>query len=165
MRGLKKQLEYCGLITYRDIANCEYLHMKIEQRIGTYAFIQNESHEILVLKRADNDTHPGMWELPGGGVDVGEFPQHAVSREAHEETGLSVTPIIPFSIIVHESSKAKQVFRIVYLCELTQTDDSITLSTEHTEYQWMSIDAILTEAPSEFLVQITKDFQKLQNYA
>lgn len=32
-----------------------------------------------------------MWVLPGGGIDPGELPQNAATREALEETGLQVS--------------------------------------------------------------------------
>ena len=35
----------------------------------------------------------GCWELPGGGLDLGESPQRGVMREIHEEMGLKVSKI------------------------------------------------------------------------
>ncbi len=35
-------------------------------------------------------TYKNDWDLPGGVVEVGESPQHAVSREVDEELGLDI---------------------------------------------------------------------------
>ncbi|MEA2324773.1 MAG: 8-oxo-dGTP diphosphatase [Solirubrobacteraceae bacterium] len=47
---------------------------------------------VLLLRRAaDDDIHPGLWELPGGGIDPGETPAQAAARELREEAGLDLT--------------------------------------------------------------------------
>jgi mutator protein MutT len=44
---------------------------------------------VLMLRRAaDDDIHPGLWELPGGGIDPGETPAQAAEREVREEAGV-----------------------------------------------------------------------------
>ncbi len=50
------------------------------------AVIQNEKGELLAGERADQ---PGAWQLPQGGIDVGETPLEAVVRELQEEIGSS----------------------------------------------------------------------------
>src|SRR5687768_17367414 len=35
----------------------------------------------------------GAWELPGGGLDFGETPAEALTREVKEEMGLTVTSV------------------------------------------------------------------------
>lgn len=57
-------------------------------RISTKAIIKDESSKILLLQEAD-----GQWDLPGGGLDQGEAPHDAVTREVSEETGYTVTSI------------------------------------------------------------------------
>ena len=44
---------------------------------------------IVLVKRA-HDPLKGEWNLPGGGVELGETLQEACSREVLEETGLEV---------------------------------------------------------------------------
>jgi len=41
---------------------------------------------VLVLERVDK---PGQWQLPQGGLDVGEEPREAALRELQEETGIA----------------------------------------------------------------------------
>jgi 8-oxo-dGTP diphosphatase len=45
--------------------------------------------EVLLIRRRDD----ARWDLPGGGVSVGEEVEAAARRELHEETGLSVGPL------------------------------------------------------------------------
>src|SRR5206468_2417151 len=54
-------------------------------RIGVNALIFDEGH-ILLAHRRDID----WWNLPGGGMEVGETVDEAVRREVYEETGLEV---------------------------------------------------------------------------
>ncbi|AEV81772.1 NUDIX hydrolase [Actinoplanes sp. SE50] len=45
---------------------------------------------VLLTRGSDLSAFPGVWSLPGGGVDHGEAPADAVVREFAEETGLTV---------------------------------------------------------------------------
>jgi ADP-ribose pyrophosphatase YjhB (NUDIX family) len=47
---------------------------------------------VLLARNSDASEFPGLWGLPGGGVEQGEHPDDAVVREFAEETGLTVRP-------------------------------------------------------------------------
>ena len=57
------------------------------QRVAAYAVIVRDEH-ILLSRLAPWITRNEQWTLPGGGIDHGEDPRHAVVREINEETGL-----------------------------------------------------------------------------
>ena len=54
-------------------------------RVSVNAFILQDG-KILLQRRSDN----GDWNLPGGGVEIGESLAAALHRETLEETGLTV---------------------------------------------------------------------------
>lgn len=58
-------------------------------RIAVGAVIVRDD-ELLMVKRG-NDPGKGLWSLPGGRVESGEYLADALRREVAEETGLDVT--------------------------------------------------------------------------
>ncbi|HVQ88512.1 MAG TPA: NUDIX domain-containing protein [Actinomycetes bacterium] len=57
------------------------------QRVAAYGVVQREQL-LLLVRLTDITPSPGSWSLPGGGIDHGEHPAQAVTRELYEETGL-----------------------------------------------------------------------------
>jgi putative (di)nucleoside polyphosphate hydrolase len=55
-------------------------------RAGVGAVIGDGRGRVLACERADV---PGAWQLPQGGLEDGEAPEHGVLREVQEETGLA----------------------------------------------------------------------------
>ena len=45
---------------------------------------------VLIAQRPQGKTLAGLWEFPGGKVEVDERPEEALIRELHEELGISV---------------------------------------------------------------------------
>lgn len=60
------------------------------QRISAYGLLLRENKLLLCRLSSRVMKSAGHWTLPGGGLDFGESPEHAVVREFSEETGLTV---------------------------------------------------------------------------
>ncbi len=75
---------------------------------------------------------PGMYDLPGGGLDVGELPEEALIREVKEETGLLVhKPQLiacesDYFTFRRQKGVYYQTLGLYYLCDL----EGGTLSTD-----------------------------------
>jgi ADP-ribose pyrophosphatase YjhB (NUDIX family) len=80
-------------------------------RIGVYALIFQGS-EILLALRRDIE----WWNLPGGGLEIGETVEEGVSREVREETGLEVE--VEHLIGVY-SKPQKQEVVLTFQCRVT----------------------------------------------
>ena len=63
--------------------------MKI-RRVGAYGLCRDADGRVLLARGSAESEFPGVWGLPGGGVEHGENPDDAVVREFAEETGFLV---------------------------------------------------------------------------
>lgn len=58
----------------------------VRQRLAAYAVVTS-SRGVLLTQLSRETGRPGLWILPGGGVDAGEGPDAAAAREVWEEAG------------------------------------------------------------------------------
>lgn len=50
----------------------------------------------LLAQRPPGKVYAGWWEFPGGKIETGEAPGHALARELHEELGIDVVRAYPW---------------------------------------------------------------------
>ncbi|MCA0306125.1 MAG: NUDIX domain-containing protein [Actinobacteria bacterium] len=58
----------------------------VRQRLAAYGIVLSE-RGLLATQFSDRTAVPGLWGLPGGGIDPGESPSRALVREVVEESG------------------------------------------------------------------------------
>lgn len=67
-----------------------------EMRLGARVLVLDPHDRVLLIHARDPDEPSSQWwELPGGGIDPGETPQAAASRELAEETGFLADELGP----------------------------------------------------------------------
>ncbi|MGQ0533261.1 MAG: (deoxy)nucleoside triphosphate pyrophosphohydrolase [Caulobacteraceae bacterium] len=67
------------------------------------AALFDSSGRVLITQRPQHKQLGGLWEFPGGKVELGEAPEHALVRELKEELDLTVEPdaLDPFAFASH----------------------------------------------------------------
>ena len=80
--------------------------------------LQREDGRWLMHKRPMEKHHGGLWEFPGGKVEIGENPPFTLVRELREELGIEVDPtqMVPANF-AHEpaDSAGKPIVILLYM--------------------------------------------------
>jgi putative (di)nucleoside polyphosphate hydrolase len=125
-------------------------------RANVGALVFDRHGRVLVLRRKDVSTP--TWQLPQGGLQMGESPQSALQRELGEETGLApddyvVTAEYP-RWLAYELPEAYQSPRLGkgqvqkwFICRLV--DDLAMVHPDQVEFdafKWVSLDEMVVHA-------------------
>ena len=120
---------------------------------------------ILLVQRADHDSSPGYWEVPGGAVDADDVTiLHGAARELREETGLiaqKINHIVvsdyeqnPHGLIVFSNSRRTlRIGRFIFQVEVQDYSDVKLDPNEHQNFAWASQDEINDAGTSESKLQ------------
>jgi 8-oxo-dGTP diphosphatase len=60
------------------------------------AILVRPDGEVLLAQRPAGKVYGGWWEFPGGKIEAGEEPVHALARELHEELGVDAEQAFPW---------------------------------------------------------------------
>jgi 8-oxo-dGTP pyrophosphatase MutT (NUDIX family) len=73
------------------------------------------------------------WELPGGGLEIGETPEQTLAREFAEELGVEIEPVRLLDSYLFEVIPGRHVFIVTYGCRLLDRFTPV-LSDEHSAF-------------------------------
>lgn len=93
---------------------------------------------ILVAKRPLDAHQGGLWEFPGGKVELNETVQQALARELLEELGVEVLSAAPLLIIEHDYGD-KSVLLDVWWVDVF---GGVPVGREGQPWQWVEVSAL-----------------------
>lgn len=86
----------CGPATCRMNTYASMPSIDLETALQVVAgVIRNANGEVLLSRRQPGRHQAGKWEFPGGKVEPGESAGEALSRELHEELGITTGELMP----------------------------------------------------------------------
>ncbi len=128
---------------------------KLPYREGVGMMIINKQKKIFVGKRID--TKIEAWQMPQGGIDIGETPSKAALREMHEEIGSDKGEILaeskkwysydlpPFLIPRLWNGRYRGQKQKWFLIIFKGLDEEINIKTAHPEFnawRWVSLEKL-----------------------
>lgn len=131
--------------------------------VGVKALIEDEKGNILLLHApgwAKNNTPP-HWDIPGGRIQEGQVVEDALKREIEEETGIKKVRSVSFFTAViskHEIPFEDRILGLVLMIyKITiPVGSKITLSHEHTEYEWVEPKEAAKRLENKYPEEFTK---------
>ena len=120
--------------------------------------------ECLVCQRASENSEPGKWAIPMGGIENGESSEIAAYREFHEEMGINLNLPIQHIAKVNRYNKMgiqKSILH-VYICEpngyVIPDLESAKDGFEHTSCEYMNKEEIKNLYMSNGIKEILLNF-------
>ena len=144
-------------------------------RSGVGIVVLNKMNEVFVAKRIDNPKN--FWQMPQGGVDIGEDFLTAAYRELEEETSIKnvkliseldghITYHLPDRLLgIIWKGKYKGQKQKWFLMRYLGKDDEINIETQKPEFcdwKWVDLKKI-TELVVDFKLHVYQEVQKKVN--
>lgn len=99
------------------------------------AIIRNEEGKILVAQRNLNKSQGGLWEFPGGKIELNESKEAAIVREIKEELNMDIICESYFDEKIYEYPD--KTIRLIALNCLMLSDNYEVI--EHEQVKWVNI--------------------------
>ena len=90
--------------------------------------------KLLIAKRPKNSHLGGMWEFPGGKLELGESFENCLKREMFEELGVKVNVSYEFEEILHQYSEMTVLIKF-FICSLSSGKPK---AIQCSEFQWIN---------------------------
>lgn len=127
--------------------------MKLQ--VGVKALIENNEGKYLFMRRSqtferETEAH---WDIPGGRIEPEEALVEGLAREIREETGLELqgTSTLLAAQDIFVQSADLHVVRLTYVA---QASGELSLSDEHEEHTWMSIEEAIASNLDPYLAEV-----------
>ena len=94
--------------------------------------------EFLLLKRADDQVYPGLWQMVTGKIKRNEKAYQTALREIKEETGLIPQQLWVAPTVNSYYEPKKEFICLIPVFAARVKNLKLILSSEHVEYKWVN---------------------------
>lgn len=92
--------------------------------------------EFLLLRRAEDQVYPGIWQCVTGKIQVGEKPYQTALRELTEETGAIAEKLWVVDQVNHYYESGEDRMNLIPVFGAIISSKNVKLSKEHIQYKW-----------------------------
>jgi len=132
---------YADKVEFENGHIIDRMHLVHFDRESVAMVIQNDKHEVLLIKSHRYHTQSEEWEIPAGRVDSGESSINAAIREVLEETGYSVET--PQLIYKYNPSNGTSDQRFSIYKAVASKQEGLPDPFEVHDMKWVSKDELL----------------------
>ena len=120
--------------------------------------------KILLCKRNNQGSFPGMWSIPGGKLEENETTQEGAKREFFEETAVDISDMdLQFvGLIPRHTRDGKKVKGLMYVyllvvdTEIEPDLESAIDGEEHTDWDYFPLSGIKPETSGEYMHKLAE---------
>ena len=111
----------------------------VKTRVFTTGVLMRRGKLLILKRKPDDDSYPGVWDCVGGHFEKGESAEQCMLREAWEESGqrmkiLKVGPLIEY---------LDRYGRAVAVPFILRPDPrKAVVPSEHSEFRWVSLSEV-----------------------
>lgn len=116
-------------------------HVVRYPRAASGVVMRDPDRGVLLLWRHRFITDSWGWEVPAGGLEPGETPEHAAEREALEETGWRPGPLQLLGSYHPSNGSSDQVFHVFVAEGGTHVGEPVDVH-ESERIEWVPVDKI-----------------------
>ena len=112
--------------------------------VDAYVFRKTDDGLLyLILKRAKTKRYEHLWQGVAGKIEAGETAPEAAKRELMEETGLKPKHMFVADHVSRFYEAHGDRINLVPVFGIEVDSDQITLSDEHCDYKWVTLEEAL----------------------
>jgi len=120
--------------------------------------------KLLLCKRNNEGSFPGMWSIPGGKLEEDETTQEGAKREFFEETAVDIDDkeITFIGVIPRHTRDGKKIkgLMYVYLLEVENCIEPDLVNAidgeEHTDWGYFTLDEVTLEKSGEYMRKLAE---------
>jgi 8-oxo-dGTP diphosphatase len=109
---------------------------RIKTRVFTTGVVLRRGRLLILKRKDDDDSYPGVWDCVGGHFEKGESAEECMLREAREESGQKMKIVKVGPLIEYLDAYGRAV-AVPFI--LTPDPKKEVVPSEHSEFRWVRL--------------------------